>query len=208
MKQFFSRYGGHGLMFGQGKASSLQLPEDQSFENMMDNHSFEMEGISYLSSYKLMPNFMGPYKKCAGKSIKVADIYHPFLEMFLQEDVDVNTAVYLSPTSFVNVFLVFIKTDFRPLKYCFGRISPSYDWVLTVMLHDKPKEVVQREMSNILHSLFCLLIFEMGLAGQDCSITPAKSSLGKKLDPARLEDMLGQMKDVKTTEELSKLLKF
>ena len=42
MKHLFSRYGGHGILFGNGKASDSELPADQSFENVIKNHSIQI----------------------------------------------------------------------------------------------------------------------------------------------------------------------
>jgi hypothetical protein len=39
------------------KSSEENLPEDQSFENLLENHAFEMKGFTYLSSYEMMPEF-------------------------------------------------------------------------------------------------------------------------------------------------------
>ena len=38
MQQMMSRYGGHNYLLGKGKASYQDLPEDQSLDNLLDNH--------------------------------------------------------------------------------------------------------------------------------------------------------------------------
>ena len=60
MRDLFARYGGHGFIIGKGRASALNLPEDQSLDNMLDHHSVEIiPNLYYISSYTLRPEFMG-----------------------------------------------------------------------------------------------------------------------------------------------------
>jgi hypothetical protein len=60
MRSLFSRYGGRLVIIGKGKASHENLPEDQSLDNMLDNHSLEpVKNIFYLSSFRMQPEFMG-----------------------------------------------------------------------------------------------------------------------------------------------------
>ena len=106
MKYLLSRFGGHGLIMGKGKSSDEKLPVDQSLENLIDHHAFEMKGFSYLSSYEMMPEFMGAYENLPQKAVKIAEIEHDFSEMIMQYDFTVDTSVYFSQFQYSNVFAV------------------------------------------------------------------------------------------------------
>jgi hypothetical protein len=45
-------------------------------ENLLDNHAFKMKGFSYLSSYEMMPEYMGAYEDFPKGAIKIAEIDH------------------------------------------------------------------------------------------------------------------------------------
>ena len=64
MQYLMSRYGGHGIIIGKGKASDEKLPEDQSLDNMLDNYATEIiPNYFYISSYDALPEFMGSMDK-------------------------------------------------------------------------------------------------------------------------------------------------
>ena len=130
MKYTFSRYGGHIVILGKGKASNEKLPEDQSFQNILTNHAFEMNGYSYISSYDMLPEFMGAYKNLPKGSVKIADLEHDFTDALFQYEVRVNSKIYFAPTGYSNLFSCFIKTDFEPVEDLIGKINPSYDLIL------------------------------------------------------------------------------
>ena len=179
MKFLLSRYGGHGLIFGKGKASSENLPEDQSLENLIDNHVFEMNGFTYLSSYEMMPEFMGPYKNLPKTAIKIAEIDHDFNEVSFQYEVTVNTSVYFSQFVYTNIFAIFLKTDFKKIEGMIGEIEPSYDCVLIIQAIDKDNAQLKKAMPQILNASLLTLIYEMGIKDSYCDVTPSKTSLGK-----------------------------
>ena len=206
MKFLLSRYGGHGLIFGKGKASSQNLPEDQSFENVMSNHAIEMKGFSYLSSYEMMPEFMGAYEKLPKSAIKIADIEHDFGEVILQYDVTVNTSVYFSKTGYCNVFAIYLKTNFKDVEDMIGKIEPSCDCVLFIRVFDKDADDVKKAMPEILHISLMTLIYEMGIKDSYCDVTPSKTSLGKKIDIEKLEDGIEELKEIAGRKELAEVL--
>ena len=123
MKYLLSRFGGHSLIIGNGKASNQNLPEDQSFENVLGNHAIKMNGFSYLSSYEMMPEFMGAYKNLPKNAIKIAEIEHDFAEVLLQYDVKVNTSIFFSQTGYCNVFAIYLKTNFKDVEDMIGKIE-------------------------------------------------------------------------------------
>ncbi len=208
MKGTMSRYGGHGFIIGKGKASSVNLPEEQSLEKMLDNQAFEMKGFSYLSSYEMMPEFMGAYNKLPSHFMKLADMEHTCLEVFLQYDVELQTSIYVGGIKYANVFGCFIKTDFEPLELSLGKFSPSYDLVLVMRVEDKTEEEIIQLKSKIFERLICLLVYEMGLTNLNNDITASRTAVGKKLNMNSLDELLGAMKDVENREQLADVLEF
>ena len=206
MKFLLSRYGGHGLIFGKGKASSENLPEDQSLENLIANHVFEMKGFNYLSSYEMMPKFMGAYKNLPKTAIKIAEIDHDFSEVSFQYEVTVNTSVYLTQFIYTNIFAIFLKTDFKQIEGMLGKIEPSYDCVLIIQAIDKDEAQLKKAMPQILHASLLTLIYEMGIKDSYCDVTPSKTSLGKKIDIEKLEEGIEELKDIESREALAEVL--
>jgi hypothetical protein len=153
MKYMMSRYGGHAIMMqadGAVKASMLELPEDQSFENIMGNHAIQMDGFSYLSTYRSMPPFMGPYEKLPKGCVKIGELEHPFLEMFMQYDVEVTSSLYLAYTGYSNVFGLIMKTNIQELEWCMGKMESTYDLVLMIRVQGKSNEEIKVSMDKII----------------------------------------------------------
>jgi len=205
MKYLLSRFGGHGLIIGKGKSSEENLPEDQSLENLLENHAFEMKGFTYLSSYEMMPEFMGAYKNLTQNAIKIAEIEHDFGEVMLQYDVTVNTSVYFSQIRYSNVFAVYLKTDFKSVESIIGKIDPSYEWVLTIHALDKDTEEVKKALPQILHITLITLIYEMGIKDTSFDLTPSKTFLGKKINVEKLNIGIEQLKEVESRKELAEI---
>ena len=64
MQYLMSRYGGHNMIIGGGKASQEKLPTDQSLDNMLDNYAVEIiPNHFYISSYDALPEWMGGMDK-------------------------------------------------------------------------------------------------------------------------------------------------
>jgi len=206
MKYLLSRYGGHGLIIGKGKASSENLPEDQSLDNLLDNHAFKMKGFSYLSSYEMMPEFMGAYKNLPKGAIKIAEIDHDFSEVSFQYEVTVNTSVYFTTFKYTNVFAIFLKTTFKPIEDIIGKIEPSYDFVLLIHAIDKDTEDVKKSMPQILHITLMTLIYEMGIKDSYCDVTPSKTALGKKIDLKKLKEGIEAIKEIDSRDQLAAAL--
>ena len=203
MKFLLSRYGGHGLIFGKGKASNENLPEDQSLDNLLDNHAFKMKGFSYLSSYEMMPEFMGAYKNLPKGAIKIAEIDHDFSEVSFQYEITVNTSVYFTAFKYTNVFAIFLKTTFKPIEDIIGKIEPSYDFVLLIHAIDKDTEDVKKSMPQILHITLMTLIYEMGIKDSYFDVTPSKTALGKKIDLEKLKEGIEAIKEIDSRDELA-----
>jgi hypothetical protein len=200
MNNLLSRYGGHAIIFNKGgavKASAVDKPEDQSFENIMANHAIQMKGYSYLSSYACMHDLMGPYQKLPELSVKIGDLDHAFLELILQYDVEVSSSLYLGYTGYGNVFALFIKTDFGPVEFSMGKIKSSYDLVLMIRVQGIPNELIPQSMNEIMICLICLLVFEMGIAETNYSFIPSKTYLGKKI---KMDELNAKFEILKTID--------
>jgi hypothetical protein len=207
MNNLLSRYGGHAIIFNKGgavKASAVDKPEDQSFENIMANHAIQMKGYSYLSSYSTMHDLMGPYQKLPERSVKIGDLDHEFLELILQYDVDVSSSLYLGYTGYCNVFALFIKTDFGPVEFSMGKIKSTYDLVLMIRVQGIRNELIPQSMNEIMICLICLLVFEMGIAETHYSFIPSKTYLGKKIDMENLKSKFEILKTVENREGFMK----
>jgi hypothetical protein len=206
MNNLLSRYGGHAILFNKGgaiKASAVDKPEDQSFENIMANHAIQMKGYSYLSSYTCMHDLMGPYQKLPERSVKIGDLNHEFLELIMQYDVEVSSSLYLGYTGYGNVFALFIKTDFGPVEFSMGKIKSSYDLVLMIRVQGIPNELIPQSMNEIMICLICLLVFEMGIAETQYSFIPSKTYLGKKI---KMDELKAKFEILKTVENREQLL--
>lgn len=205
MKYLLSRFGGHGLIMGKGKSSQENLPEDQSLENLLESHAFEMKGFKYLSSYEMMPEFMGAYQNLPKNATKIAEIEHDFIEVIMQYDFTVNTSVYFSQVRYCNVFAIYLKTNFKSVESLLGKIEPSYDWVLTVCAIDKDKAEVKKAMPQILHITLMTLLYEMGIKDTSSEVTPSKTFLGKKINVEKLRTGIDQLKELESREELAEV---
>lgn len=134
MRLLFSRYGGSSVIIGKGKASNQLLPEDQSLDNMLDHHAIQpVPNFFYLSSYRMLPEFMGWMSALPGWFVKIGVLEHEFFEILLQYDISVETHVYIGIHHYPNVFAVLISTDEGELRYLLdlGSNKTSYDYVLT-----------------------------------------------------------------------------
>ncbi len=209
MKNLMSRFGGHSIIMqteGAVKASLLELPEDQSFENIMGNHSIQMEGFSYLSTYKSMPDFMGPYQKLPEKFVKIGDINHPFLELLMQYDVEITSSLYFGFTGYSNVFGLIIKSDMQEIEWCMGKIETSYDLVLMIRVLGKSNEEISSSLDRIISCMILLTVHEMEVGSGDSSFVPSRTYLGKKLDKKNIDNMLQSLKNVEDENQLKKLI--
>lgn len=208
MKNMMSRYGGHAIIMqpeGAVKASMLELPEDQSFENIMGNYARQMNGFSYLSSYKSIPTFMGPFKKLPKGCIKIGELDHPFLELLMQYDVDVTSSLYLAYTGYSNVFGLIVKTSMEELEWCMGKMESSYDLVLMIRVLGKSNEEITSSLDKIISCMIVLLVREMEVGEGECTFMPSKTYLGKKLDKKKIDDTLESLKKIENEDQLKKL---
>ena len=212
MKYLFSRYGGHLVIPGKGKASDDKLPEDQSLKNLFDNHAFKMNGFSYLSSYEMLPEFMGAYQYLPTNAVKIADMEHDFTDVFFQAGTTVNSSIYIAPYQFSNIFSCFIKTDLKPLEDDMGKLEQSYDCVLVLRISGKSNEEIKNEMGDFIINVMGTLLYEMDLKDDNRIIKPSNTYLGKKINMKKIHSIyktLPKMEDRKMlADELEKITKF
>ena len=209
MKALFARYGGHGVIIGKGKEGVIDLPEDQSLDNMLDHHSVEiLPNIRYISSYETFPGYMGAYPKLARNLVRIGTLSHNFMDVFLPYNVQVQTAIYVGKDKYQNVCSLFISTDFSHLDWILGDVEKSYDYVLTVWFRDKEEgEDNLRLHPELMEFMIVLLAKTMGLEYSEPEFTPSRTYLGKRIRTAFSDQLNGLMKNGAKDEELLEALK-
>ena len=206
MKYLFSRFGGQALIFGKGKASDKDLPKDQSLDNMLDNHSTEIiNNLFYVSSYDMLPEFMGAYKYLEKGAVKLGDIKHLFSEILLQNDIEVVTSVYIAHHQYDNTFAIFIKTGKSELKYIVEDYVETYDYVLTVFFKNQNHNF--KENPKLLEKILLILFFKMDLQHSLIKFTPSKTYLGNRISPEFISTLEETVNSITNEEELSSYLK-
>jgi hypothetical protein len=207
MRRLFSRYGGGALVIGKGKASDALLPEDQSLDNLLDHHAQEpVENIFYLSSYRMLPEFMGAMSPLPKGLTKVGVMHHLFTEMILQQDVNVETSIYLGTHHYPNVYVLLIHTDESDLQLYLGLESNKkvYDYVLTFFMRgiEDGKDNL-KDSPEQLEMMLLILAYEMGLSYTELEFTPSGTPLGKRIAPD-LQERINRMLMAEEPEEALK----
>lgn len=184
MKALFSRYGGNALIIGKGKASNLKLPVEQTLDTMLDDHSEEiLPNVFNVSSYDLMPSYMGAMEELPKEAVHLGTLDHTFMDLFMQYDLSVSTEVYLANHDFKNVYMLILKTDTEELEDHFGPIEESYDYVQTTFFSDA-QELIDNDLCynpQVMEVLLYILFFKMGIAGTTFTFTPSETYLGRKI---------------------------
>lgn len=213
MQYLMSRYGGHGIIIGKGKASDEKLPEDQSLDNMLDNYATEIiPNYFFISSYDALPEFMGSMDKLYfPKTIKLGTLEHKFYEIIFQHEISVVTDIYISYHQWSNVFAVFIKTHKGDLEYLIEDYKERYDYVLQVFIRSRIEGFDQSLKNNpdYIEKILLILFYKMGLIyeGDIIEFSPSKTYLGKKILPKFQELVKNCLVDVDSDEALANLLK-
>lgn len=207
IKHLLSRYGGHSILFGYGKSSGLLLPENQSFENIMEQNGVKMNGFTYLTSYQIQTDFMGSFDRLPiGYCTKIIDLEHIFLEILTTYDEYVNTSVYFTKTVYGNVFSLFIKTDFSPLQLSLGKIKSSYDCVLYLQIENKDEFYKKDNLQRIMHVMIILLIYHMDIINTEFKLLPSKTYLGKMLDCSKITQLINEINSCSENQDLKNIL--
>ena len=212
MKYLMSRYGGHTVIIGQGKASNSKLPEDQSLDNMLYNYATEIiPNHFFISSYDAMPSWMGNMENLKGtKAVKLGTLEHRFNEVLLQYDISATTDIYITYHHWTNVFAVIIKTKKGNLDLFIDKYKEEYDYVLQVFIRSTIEGYDQSLSKNpaYIEKILLILLYKMGLIyeGDIIDFTPSKTYLVKKISPDFIQSLKEKLVGIETDEDLSKLL--
>jgi hypothetical protein len=204
-----SRFGGHGVTIGSGKASDSLLPEDQSVDHLLDHYAKEIiPNYFYISSYDAIPEYMGmiDWKQFKNKPIKLCVLEHSFTDLLLQYDVPVTTSIYLKTHEYDNVFALFIKTHQEDLKDIVSDYFESYDYVLQVFIRSKEQD--HHLNTTKLERILLLLFYKMGLIyeGHITSFKKSKTHLGKLISKDFESTIISTLNNVDTDAKISALL--
>ena len=207
-----SRYGGHNMIIGGGKASDEKLPADQSLDNMLDNYAVEIiPNYFYISSYDALPEWMGGMDKLYfPKTVKLGTLNHRFNEIFIQHELEVISDIYISFHQWNNVFAVFIKTNKGYLKYVMDDYKERYDYVLQVFIRSKIDGYNQSLTKNpdYVEKILLILFYKMGLTyeGDIIDFIPSKTFLGKKISNDFANTISSKLVGIESDEELADIL--
>lgn len=215
MRQLMSRYGGHGIIVGQGKASDSKLPEDQSLDNLLDNYATEVvPNTFYISSYDARPEWMGPYEPdVVRKLVKIGTLEHDFNEILTQYSFDVESDVFVGKLKYSNVFTVHLRTKKNySLECTVGDIDNFYDLVLVVFFRDRTiQDMSAWKLSrrpDLVKKILIILCAKMGLTyeGDIIEFLPSRTHVGKTIDAAFAESLKTIIEGVDTDERLADVL--
>lgn len=164
-----------------------------------------------ISSYDALPEWMGGMDKLYfPKTVKLGTLEHRFNEIFFQHEVNAITDIYIAKHQWSNVFAVFIKTHKGDLKWFLEDYQERYDYVLHVFIRSKISDYDQSLSKNpdYIEKILLLLFYKMGLIyeGDIIEFTPSKTYLGKKISKEFTEAIKTKLLEVKTDEDLSKIL--
>ena len=207
-----SRYGGHNIIIGGGKASDEKLPADQSLDNMLNNYAVEIiPNHFYISSYDALPEWMGGMDKLYfPKTVKLGTLNHRFNEIFIQHELEVISDIYISLHQWNNVFAVFIKTHKGYLKYVMDDYKERYDYVLQVFIRSKIDSYDQSLSKNpdYVEKILLILFYKMGLTyeGDIIEFIPSKTFLGKKISKDFTTNISNKLVGIESDEELADIL--
>lgn len=207
-----SRYGGHNMIIGGGKASGEKLPTDQSLDNMLDNYAVEIiPNHFYISSYDALPEWMGGMDKLYfPKTVKLGTLNHRFNEIFIQHELEVISDIYISFHQWNNVFAIFIKTHKGYLKYVMDNYKERYDYVLQVFIRSKIDGYDQSLSKNpdYVEKILLILFYKMGLTyeGDIIDFIPSKTFLGKKISKDFTSTISNKLVGIESDEELADIL--
>lgn len=212
MQYLMSRYGGHNIIIGGGKASDEKLPADQSLDNMLNNYAVEIiPNHFYISSYDALPEWMGGMDKLYfPKTVKLGTLNHRFNEIFIQHELEVISDIYISLHQWNNVFAVFIKTHKGYLKYVMDDYKERYDYVLQVFIRSKIDSYDQSLSKNpdYVEKILLILFYKMGLTyeGDIIEFIPSKTFLGKKISKDFTTNISNKLVGIESDEELADIL--
>ena len=209
MKFLMSRFGGHGVVVGSGKASDSLLPQDQSLDNMLDTYAKEIiPNFFYISSYDAIPEYMGmlEWNQFGKKPVKLGTLSHNFTELLLQYDLSVTTDIFITKHQYDNVYAVIIKTHKEELESINPDYFESYDYVLQLFIRSKNQKPKLR--TEDIERILLILFYKMNLIyeGYIEEFSPSKTHLGKLISSEFCDAISSLLVAVDTDEQLAELL--
>lgn len=197
MQQLMSRFGGHSMILGKGKASDSLLPEDQSVDNLLDNYAKEIIPNHFMvSSYDAKPTWMGSLKTLPNttgvpRAVKLGRLQHVFNELLMEYSASVFTDIYLSTIGYKNVYITFIRTIredwFEEVLFDY---EMSYDLVMMLFIRGEDLEHRLSKNQSSLMKLLLINLYKMGATGDSyIQFTPSRTPLGKNL-PENIDSIL------------------
>ncbi len=212
MQYLMSRYGGHNIIIGKGKASNELLPEDQSLDNMLDNYAKEIiPNHFFISSYDAQPEYMVSMENLIStKAVKLGTLHHRFNEVLIQDDLFVETDIYITNHNWNNVYAIIIKTHKGYLEYFVSEYVSYYDYVLQVFIRSNIENHDSKLFKNpkSVELILLILFYKMGLnyEGDIESFVPSKTYLGKNISKSFVDSIPEIIVGIENDEDFSKLL--
>lgn len=212
MQYLMSRYGGHSFIFGGGRASDALLPDDQSVENMIDHYAKEIiPNYFFISSYDAKPIWMGSldWSDFPRKPTKLGTLTHQFYEIFVQNDVIVQSDIYITDHIWPNVYAVVIKTKKQGLEDVIPDYDESYDYVLQVFIRTEQNEVNLFNRPKDIERILFILFYKMALTYEDSikGFVPSRTYLGKSISKEFCQTITEALVDIDDDDKLSLLLR-
>ena len=209
MNYLFSRFGGHMMRIGHGKASKERLPEDQSLDNMLDHFSEEVYPNCFvLSSYDMLPSFMGAREKLPDFAVRLGTLHHVFNDIMLQHDVVVKTDIYITTHEYNNVFALHLHTAGDGMQDVMDDYIPTFDYVQTTFFRDAHSEerCSLSDHPNLLALMLYVLFYKMEIYHSKFTFVPSKSYLGICLKQEFLASLPTFYEDINHSVELRQKL--
>jgi hypothetical protein len=211
MNYLFSRFGGHMMRIGHGKASKERLPEDQSLDNLLDHFSEEVYPNCFvLSSYDMLPSFMGAREKLSDFAVRLGTLHHVFNDMMLQNYVVIKTDIYITTHEYNNVFALHLHTAGDGMQDVMDDYIPTFDYVQTTFFRDahSDERCSLSDHPNLLALMLYVLFYKMEIYHTKFIFEPSSSDPGNCLEPSFISSLATFYEDINDSDELQqKLLK-
>lgn len=206
-----SRYGGHGVTFGEGKSSDSLLPEDQSIDYMLDNYATEIiPNYFFISSHDAKPEWMGQMKwhQFKRKPIKLGTLTHVFNDLLMQYEQTVTSDIYIGIHKYSNVYAIFIKTYKIGLDDIIPDYEEGYDYVLQVFIRSKQETIKLKDRPRDIERILTILFYKMDLIYEAYieDFSPSKTIMGKLISNDFCDSISTSLIDIDSNEKLSHLL--
>ncbi len=193
MNFLMSRFGCNNFLFGQGFASKVGLPEDQSLVNMLNHHARDLSPhLRFLSAQTTWTEWMQPYEKLPLRNaLKVGTLKHVLIDWQLTNDIVGESDIYIGSMEFVNTFAVFIRTRSESIAGMIEGYRPTYDLVLTVEVLGVTEFYRLSKDPETLEKILYLTAYlqEGSIEEVIMGFEPSRTALGR-IVPARLMDTI------------------